>query len=228
VDEASNATVDTAQNGVDVVNIEAPSTSGISKNTFNDYNVDTSGVIINNSTQIDISELGGVMYANPNLETDGKSADIVLFEVNGGNRSDIEGYTEMFGQSADFILANPAGIYVNGAGFINIPRVTLTTGEWNDEDYSIGARSGVVEIGQLGLYGQDQSAVDIWARAVQVNGAIWGGDELQVDGDLDIEATSFETDGYLAVLGETDILSSEITFQGESEFESLSLYGHNI
>ncbi|WP_033963403.1 filamentous hemagglutinin N-terminal domain-containing protein, partial [Pseudomonas aeruginosa] len=47
----------------------------------------------------------------------------------GGNRSTLAGYTEVAGQSARVIVANPHGITCQGCGFINTPRATLTTGK---------------------------------------------------------------------------------------------------
>nr|WP_274610513.1 filamentous hemagglutinin N-terminal domain-containing protein [Pseudomonas sp. TH49] len=41
----------------------------------------------------------------------------------------MRGYTEVAGQSARVIVANPYGISCNGCGFINTPRVTLGTGK---------------------------------------------------------------------------------------------------
>jgi len=40
----------------------------------------------------------------------------------------LRGYMEVAGNAADLIIANPNGIRVSGAGFINTPHATLTTG----------------------------------------------------------------------------------------------------
>ena len=52
----------------------------------------------------------------------------ILNEVTAANPSRLLGMTEVAGNRANVILANPAGITCNGCGFINAPRVTLTTG----------------------------------------------------------------------------------------------------
>ena len=39
-----------------------------------------------------------------------------------------DSYTEVAGRSAAVIVANPHGITCDGCGFINTPRVTLSTG----------------------------------------------------------------------------------------------------
>jgi filamentous hemagglutinin len=116
-----------AGNGVPIVNIAAPNASGLSHNQFRDYNVGSEGVILNNATaRTQTTQLGGIILGNPNL--DGRAASTILNEVNGGKASQLRGYTEVAGQSARVIVANPYGISCNGCGFINTPRVTLTTG----------------------------------------------------------------------------------------------------
>ena len=110
-----------------VVNITTPGQGGVSHNVWKDYNVGKEGIVFNNATQAGQSQLMGQLGANPNL-AGGNYAKLILNEVTGGNISQLLGYTEVFGHSADFILANPAGVTCNGCGFINTPRVTLTTG----------------------------------------------------------------------------------------------------
>ena len=121
----SNVGMDKAANGLPVVNINNPNGAGVSHNQFVDFNIGNQGVILNNSTQMGNSELGGVVLANPNLKS---SANTIINEVTSNRRSNISGATEIFGQKADYILANPNGISVNGAAFININNATFTTG----------------------------------------------------------------------------------------------------
>jgi filamentous hemagglutinin len=123
----NRATLDKAQNGVPVVNIVAPTAGGVSRSVFSEFNVNNQGVIMNNSLVVGVSQLGGALVGNPNF-TGGKSAKIILNEVTGTNRSNLNGVTEIFGDKAAYVLANPNGISCNGCGFINTPRVTLSTG----------------------------------------------------------------------------------------------------
>ncbi len=44
------------------------------------------------------------------------------------NRSRLAGYLEVAGQAANVVVANPYGITCSGCGFLNTPRITLTTG----------------------------------------------------------------------------------------------------
>lgn len=46
-----------------------------------------------------------------------------------GNRSELKGRLEVFGNKAGVMIANPNGITCDGCGFINTPSVTLTTGK---------------------------------------------------------------------------------------------------
>ncbi|MBI6616786.1 hemagglutinin repeat-containing protein [Pseudomonas corrugata] len=140
--------LDRAGNGVPIVNIAKPNANGLSHNQFKDYNVDSNGVILNNATnRTQSTQLGGIILGNPNLK--GSAAQTILNEVNGGNPSQLRGYTEVAGQSAHVIVANPYGITCNGCGFINSPKVTLSTGK------------PVVENGRLDRYQVDQGSVAI-------------------------------------------------------------------
>jgi filamentous hemagglutinin len=179
---SERALLDQTQNGTDIVNMSRPSGAGISKNTFREYNVSNKGVVLNNSTGVGVSQLGGALYGNPYYE--GRSADLILFEVSGTNRSNLDGYTEVFGQSADFILANQNGIAINGGGFINTPRAILTTGkpflDSNGNVSHIDVESGEIIINQLGLDASTTDYFDIVSRVARINGELWGGKNLRV------------------------------------------------
>ena len=168
--------VDKASNGVPLVNIEAPDKNGTSHNVYKDYNVDGKGVILNNSKDLTQSQLGGLIYGNPNLQN-GKEASTIINEVSGVNRSKIEGYQEIAGKKADYILANPNGIYVNGAGFINTGNVTLTTGSG---DNILNPEKGKIEIDGKGIDLRNVNKAELVARVAEISGPVYGGEEVNL------------------------------------------------
>ncbi|EHD5540653.1 TPA: filamentous hemagglutinin N-terminal domain-containing protein, partial [Escherichia coli] len=172
----NGAGMDKAANGVPVVNIATPDGAGISHNRFTDYNVGKEGLILNNATgKLNPTQLGGLIQNNPNLKAGGEAKGIIN-EVTGGNRSLLQGYTEVAGKAANVMVANPYGITCDGCGFINTPHATLTTGKpVMNADGSLQAlevTEGSITINGAGLDGTRSDAVSIIARATEVNAAL--------------------------------------------------------
>ncbi|MFN2995547.1 DUF637 domain-containing protein [Serratia plymuthica] len=160
---------------VPVVNIATPNGAGISHNTYKDFNVGAPGAVLNNATQGGKTQLGvDIINGNPNLK--GKPADLIINEVTGGSRSELQGKLEVFGNKANVMIANPNGISCDGCGFINAPGVTLTTGKPQfDKQGALEAlevKKGGVTIGGKGLDGNSADYVDIISRATELNGKI--------------------------------------------------------
>ena len=167
-------TVLTAPNGVPLVNIQTPSAAGVSRNTYQQFDVNSNGAILNNSRTSVQTQLGGYVQGNPWLAQG--SARVILNEVNSANPSYLRGYTEVAGQRAEVILANPAGIQIDGGGFINASGVTLTTGSPLLNGGSLDAyrvQQGAITIDGGGLDTRGTDYTNILARAVQVNAGIW-------------------------------------------------------
>ena len=183
-------TVLTAPNGVPLVNIQTPSAAGVSRNVYNQFSVGANGAILNNSRVNVQTQLGGFVQGNPNLATG--PARIILNEVNGGTPSQLRGYIEVGGQRAEVIIANPAGISVDGGGFINASRATLTTG--TPQFNAVGGldsflvRGGTVTIDGAGLDASKTDYAAILARAVQTNASIWASELKVVTGANQISA----------------------------------------
>ncbi|MCC8381465.1 hemagglutinin repeat-containing protein [Xenorhabdus sp. PB30.3] len=125
-DDSHRPGVTQSKSGADVVNIVAPSESGLSHNQYEDFNVSEKGAVFNNSTNGGESQLAGELPGNSNLH--GNSATIILNEVISRNPSLLLGKQEIFGMAADYILANPNGITCDGCGFINTNQLSLVVG----------------------------------------------------------------------------------------------------
>ncbi|WP_186617825.1 hemagglutinin repeat-containing protein [Pseudomonas sp. OE 28.3] len=184
-----------AGNGVPVVNIATPNGSGLSHNQFKDYNVGPNGVILNNATgALQNTQLGGYIVGNPNLK--GGAANVILNEVNGGSPSQLRGYTEVAGQSAKVIVANPYGITCSGCGFINTPNVTLTTGKpmmdnvGRLDHYQVDG--GAVTIDGEGLNASNVDRFEIITRSAKINAQINARELAVVAGRNDVDAKSLK------------------------------------
>ncbi|CDM91208.1 hemagglutinin repeat-containing protein [Xenorhabdus bovienii] len=125
-DSAHQPGTTNSKTGAAVVNIVAPSQSGLSHNQYNDFNVEQAGVVFNNSLSAGSSKLAGELSANSNLG--GHTAKIILNEVISRNPSLILGKQEIFGMAADYVLANPNGITYRNGEFINTNQVSLVVG----------------------------------------------------------------------------------------------------
>lgn len=167
-------TVLTAGNGVPLVNIQTPSAAGVSRNTYEQFDVQSQGVILNNSRTNTATQLGGWVQGNPWLARG--SARVILNEVISANPSQLLGYVEVAGSAAQVVIANPAGVTCNGCGFINASRATLTTGTpqvggGNLDSYRV--EGGTIRIEGAGMDASRIGYTDLIARAVEVNAGLW-------------------------------------------------------
>ncbi|WP_242628962.1 hemagglutinin repeat-containing protein [Xanthomonas oryzae] len=166
-------TVMTAPNGVPLVNITTPSAAGVSRNRYSQFDVGREGAILNNARSQAQTQLGGWVQGNPWLATG--SARVILNEVN-GPASRLNGYVEVAGQRAEVIIANPAGIQVDGGGFLNASRVTLTTGTpilSNGALDGYRVNGGAIQVAGAGLDTSGADYTDLITRSLQVNAGIW-------------------------------------------------------
>nr|WP_305884109.1 hemagglutinin repeat-containing protein [Pseudomonas sp. PIC25] len=136
------------------------------------------------------------MLGNANLQ--GQAAGLILNEVTGGNPSQLEGYTEVAGKSAHVIVANPHGITCDGCGFLNTPRVTLSTGKPVVENGRLDRFSvdgGEIAIEGTGLNASNIDQFDLITRSAKLNAelhakqlnVITGRNEVKA-GDLSVTA----------------------------------------
>ena len=172
-----NTTAYVSANGVPVVNIATANAAGLSHNQFNRYDVDSKGLVLNNSSFANAavlkSQLAGQVVGNLNL---GAQAKVILNEVVSTQRSTLAGFTEVLGGKADVIVANPYGITCSGCGFINSDRVTLTTGvPFLGADGSVGGfrvTGGDILVNGGGLNASAQQILDIVTRTVRIDGQV--------------------------------------------------------
>ncbi|MGN7984009.1 hemagglutinin repeat-containing protein [Burkholderia sp. 22313] len=169
-------TVVQTPNGLPQVNINKPSAAGVSLNTYNQFDVQKNGAILNNASAIVNTQQAGYINGNPNLSA-GQAARIIVNQVNSTAASQIKGYVEIAGSRAEIVLANPAGIVVDGGGFINTSRAVLTTGvpQFGADGSLTGfnVSRGLVTVQGAGLDASTVDQTDIIARAVQANAAIY-------------------------------------------------------
>ncbi|MDR5735818.1 filamentous hemagglutinin N-terminal domain-containing protein [Caballeronia sp. LZ025] len=172
----SGAQVIQTQNGLDQVNVARPSAAGVSLNTFSQFDVPGKGAILNNSPTIVQSQQAGYINGNPNFGP-GQSAGIIVNQVMSNAPSQLRGYLDIAGSRAELVIANPNGIVVDGGGFINTSRAILTTGTpnfgANGSLSGFNVTGGNITIQGAGLNAKNVDQVDLLARAIQVNAAIY-------------------------------------------------------
>ncbi|MFQ1018925.1 filamentous hemagglutinin N-terminal domain-containing protein [Gilliamella sp. CG13] len=166
--------------GIKIINITNPSSSGVSHNKYTQFDVSKKGVILNNGTDRYATQL--VEFVNGNISLT-QSAKVILNEVNSPNISQLNGYIEVAGPKAQVIIANPAGITCNGCGFINADRATLTTGKplvENGKLTGYQVERGHIYVTGQGLKNTGQDYTDIIARSVKINAELWANKEINV------------------------------------------------
>ena len=171
----NNTKLDVSDTGIPIVNISTPNSRGVSVNDFLEYNVDKKGQVLNNADNVGRSHLAGLINSNPNLAPN-QAAGLIVLQVNGANRSNIEGYIEALSrEKVNVILSNQNGIYFDGAGTINIKNFTATTGKVNlqNGDYvGIDVEKGRVVIGPKGFDGTNADYVSIISKALELQGSL--------------------------------------------------------
>ncbi|WP_413623811.1 hemagglutinin repeat-containing protein [Luteibacter sp. Lutesp34] len=218
--------MDSAANGVPVVDIVAPNARGVSHNKYQRFDVDQRGVILNNSASIVQTQLGGYVAGNDNLK--GGPASLILNEVTSGLPSSLRGYIEVGGKAAPVVIANPYGITCDGCGVINSQRFTLTTGTpvfgGSGSLDAFHVTGGSIAIGSGGLGGSVVDRTDLIARAVQVNGQLWAKDLNVVTGSND---ASYADAGVRAVAADANrpAVAIDVAALGGMYAEKIRLVG---
>ncbi|MEX3962620.1 hemagglutinin repeat-containing protein [Paraburkholderia sp. EG286B] len=163
-------------NGIPQVDVNRPSGAGVSMNTYSQFDVSQKGAILNNSPVITGTQLAGQINGNPNFGAN-DAAKLIVNQVNSNNPSQLRGFVEVAGQKATVVIANPSGILVDGGGFINTTRGILTTGnpvfDGSGNLAGFDVTQGNITVQGAGLNASNIDQVDLLARAVQANAAIY-------------------------------------------------------
>ena len=176
--------IDKAANGVDLVQIAEVNGNGVSRNLYSDFNIKSTGLILNNATKYTKTELGG--YIDRNMFLAGKGARVILNEVTSSNASTLNGYLEVAGNKASVVIANANGISVNGLGFINTDNVLLSTGavtNWADGNLKFGNNKGDMLIAGDGLNARTPKQLEIFTNNLQVDKSEVYSNELHISAD---------------------------------------------
>ena len=139
----------------------APPVAGVSHNTYSRFDVGRAGADFQNS---------------------GVNARYIVNEVTSTNPSRIEGPVAVVGPRASVILANPNGITLNGASFVNTGNVAIATGAVRFQDLApapgviqrnivLTTDRGTIEIGPEGLAGAFAN-LELIAKRLQVGGPV--------------------------------------------------------
>ena len=219
------ATVGQAGNGITLVNVTGPSTGGVSRNDYTNFNVPQNGVILNNSYQMSNTKLGGYVPGNANMMRG--SANVIVNEVTSHNPTDMKGFIEVAGRKASVVVANPNGITVDGGGFINTDRAVLTTGKTEYDSKgnlnSYRVEQGRISINGNGLNAKDANALQILTEATNVNAGVWANRIETRTGKNTIDANTLNTQK----IGDSSNVGLDVSAIGGMYANSITMKGTN-
>jgi len=184
-----------AANGTPLVQIQTPSSAGVSRNRYQQFDIGQQGergAILNNSRGAAQSLTGGAVPGNPWLARG--SARVIVNEVRSQAQSRLAGTLEVAGPRADVIIANPSGLVVNGLSLINAAGLTLAGGEalYRPDGQLDGFRvtRGAIQIEGRGLDASQTDYAQVLARAIALNAGVWAQDLRMVTGANHLAADS--------------------------------------
>ncbi|NLK67048.1 MAG: filamentous hemagglutinin N-terminal domain-containing protein [Campylobacteraceae bacterium] len=172
------------------VDIVKPSSSGVSMNEYSKFDTSKDGTVLNNSRSGSDTLTGGYIHANPRLS--GGTAKLIVNKVNSNKASSLEGNIEIVGDRADLLIANPSGINIDGAHFINSKSTTLTTGEIRydgNKINSIDVNKGEITINGKGL--KDESDyISLISNTAKINANIHANELNIITGNNKVDKDS--------------------------------------
>ncbi len=218
-------TIISGANGTPQINIQSPNKNGVSHNKYQQFDVDSKGAILNNSSVNTQTQLGGMITSNPWLAKG--EASVILNEVNSSNPSRLNGFVEVAGKRADVIIANPAGITCNGCGFINANKTTLAAAQVLLEQGKIAGfqvKNGQIAIQGNGMNDTQSDYTQLIARAVKINARLHAKDlsvtvgENRTDARGNVIATA-------STSGKTEDFSIDVASLGGMYANKIKLVG---
>ncbi|MBB5442945.1 filamentous hemagglutinin [Paraburkholderia sp. WSM4177] len=216
-------------NGLPQVNVNRPSNAGVSVNTYSQFDVQKNGAILNNSPVNTNTQLAGQISGNPNFGPN-DAARIIVNQVNSNNPSQLRGYVEVAGQkTAAVVIANSSGLVIDGGGFINTSRGILTTGnpliDGSGNLTGFSVTGGTITVQGAGLVGSNIDEVDLLARAVQANAAIYANALNVTTGSNNIDYASL-TPTPIAGSGPAPAVSIDVSQLGGMYANRITLVGN--
>ena len=208
-------------NGLPQVNIQTPSSGGVSRNQYSQFDVAEKGAVLNNARKAAQTQMAGWVQGNPNLARG--EAKVILNEVNSANPSRLKGYVEVAGKKADVVIANPSGIQCDGCGVINAGRTTLTTGKAeveNGELKGYRVKGGKVTVGQKGMDNSQSDYTDIIAEKAEIKGGVWSKKGIKVTtGKNNVDRTN----DSVVYVGDKNTDNTDRTSDTQGENQSYSV-----
>ena len=177
--------VNNQNQNIPIIQIATPN-HGISHNHYQEFSINSAGIILNNSRTGTNTQIAGKISANPFLQKG--EAHTIINEVRGNRFSALSGDLEVAGQKANVIIANPNGINVQGLGFINVHEATLSTGKIINQQGKIDhqIKSGEIYFQNKNGYaigGNNKNRPDyinLYAKALEINSNIFANHGIMV------------------------------------------------
>ena len=176
--------IDHTASGIDLVQIAEANANGVSRNLYTDFNIKSTGLILNNASKYAKTELGG--YIDRNMRIAGNGARIILNEVTSSHASTLQGFLEVAGNKASVVIANANGISINGVGFINTEAATIAAGstvQWAEGTMSYSKNKGQIHITGDGLDGTAVSTLSLVGNHITNNASEIYGNTLVISAD---------------------------------------------
>jgi filamentous hemagglutinin family protein len=160
-DGSSDTQVSIDSSGTEVVDIAPANAERISHNRYSRFDVDQSGLLLNNRLS---------------------AARTIINEVTSADVSDINGDIRVQGTRAHVIIANPNGINVNGSTFYNVGGVALTTGSvgyvtrptplgGTQDNPLVSLGDGQINVGAGGISGV-MNRLDLVSKKIRIEGNV--------------------------------------------------------